>query len=187
MKLTTIFATLSCSVLLSSQAFAESAHQHSDKAGEECHHPNDAQAGIKDITSRGEPLTAEVLKGKPVVAIKEVIEKADAYVGKTVVTTGVIRQVCQKKGCWMEVGASDKGPGARVTFKDYGFFAPKDAVGQLAKVVGVVKISLLTEDRAKHYEAEGATIARDASGKPREVNLEVSGMELSKAPAKTKG
>lgn len=175
MKRSTLFASLACASLVSSSAIA-----HDGKDGEACHHPENAAAGSKDITTRGEALTPELLKDKPVVAFADLLKKPEAYVGKTIVTTGTIRQVCQKKGCWMELGGSGKVPGARVTFKDYAFFAPKDSVGHTAKLLGVVKVSELSEERAKHYEAEGATIARDDKGKPREIQIEASGMELNK-------
>ena len=89
-----------------------------------------------------------------------------------------MRKACQKKGCWMELASSDKGAGVRVTFKNYGFFVPLDAAGSAARVEGVVKVSELTEDMARHYEAEGAIVPRGGDGKPREVQLVASGVEL---------
>lgn len=53
--------------------------------------------------------------------------------------TAPIDAVCQKKGCWMDVKAAD-GSTMRVTFKDYGFFVPKDASGKQAIMQGVAKI-----------------------------------------------
>ena len=45
-----------------------------------------------------------------------------------------VRRACEKKGCWMELaGAEGIGPGMRVTFKDYGFFVPKDSRGRWAR------------------------------------------------------
>ena len=73
-----------------------------------------------------------------------------------------------------------KGPGVRVTFKDYGFFVPLDSAGRKAKVEGVVKVAQLSEETAKHYESEGATVPRGADGKPSEVQLEATGVELRK-------
>jgi hypothetical protein len=39
-------------------------------------------------------------------------------------------------------------------------------------------VAELSEDRAKHYESEGAIVPRDSNGKPREVQLVASGVEL---------
>ncbi len=143
----------------------------------ECPHPHEAAANEKpreDWTlTRGEPL-----KGAPAVALTELLAKPQAHDGQTVRVEGQVRKACQKKGCWMELASSDKGAGVRVTFKNYGFFVPLDAAGSAARVEGVVKVSELTEDMAKHYEAEGAIVPRGGDGKPREVQLVASGVEL---------
>ena len=43
--------------------------------------------------------------------------------------TGIVEDVCQAKGCWMKV-TTENGKSMRVTFKDYGFFVPKDITGK---------------------------------------------------------
>ena len=43
--------------------------------------------------------------------------------------SGEVTAVCQKKGCWMKMERPN-GKAMRVTFKDYGFFVPKDLAGQ---------------------------------------------------------
>lgn len=64
--------------------------------------------------------------------------------------TGKVTNVCQKKGCWMEI---DKGNGTamRVTFKDYGFFVPKDASGKTAIMHGRVYMDTTSVEALKHY------------------------------------
>jgi hypothetical protein len=66
----------------------------------------------------------------------------------------------------------------RVTFKDYGFFVPVDSAGASARVEGVVQVKELSEATAKHYESEGAIVPRGSDGKPREVQLVATGVEL---------
>jgi hypothetical protein len=84
-------------------------------------------------------------------------------------------------GCWMELALEqDKGPGARITFKDYAFFVPKNAKGSHARLEGAVKLAELSEERAKHYQSEGGTIARGPDGKAREIQIVASGVELTK-------
>jgi hypothetical protein len=106
------------------------------------------------------------------------LAKPQPHDGKTVRVEGQVRKACQKKGCWMELATGDKGAGVRVTFKDYGFFVPVDAAGSQARVEGVVKVSELSEAMASHYEGEGAIVPRGADGKPREVQLVATGVEL---------
>ncbi len=48
---------------------------------------------------------------------------------------GKIVSVCQKKGCWMEIELPDN-KSMHITFKDYGFFVPKDASGKTAILQG---------------------------------------------------
>jgi hypothetical protein len=80
----------------------------------------------------------------------------------------------------MELAEGEKGAGVRVTFKDYGFFVPTDSAGSSARVQGVVKLATLSPEMAAHYESEGATVPRDASGQPREVQLVATGVELKR-------
>ncbi len=64
--------------------------------------------------------------------------------------SGKIDAVCQKKGCWMELKNAD-GSSIRVTFKDYGFFMPKDCAGKTAIVDGIAKVDVTTIDDLKEY------------------------------------
>ncbi len=122
----------------------------------------------------------EKLKGAEAVELSKLLATPTDYEGKTVAVEAKIRKACEKKGCWMELAGTEKGPGVRVTFKDYGFFVPLDSAGSTAKVEGVVKVALLDEARAKHYEAEGATVPKGKDGKYREVQLVAVGVELRK-------
>lgn len=142
----------------------------------ECHHAPQPQAAAPQ---GGWTLTrGEALKGAPAVKLADLLAKPQAQDGKTVQVEGQVRRACERKGCWMELATDAKGPGVRVTFKDYGFFVPLDAAGSQAKVEGVVKVAELSEERAKHYESEGAIVPRGADGKPREVQLVATGVEL---------
>ncbi len=122
----------------------------------------------------------EKLKGAETVELQKLMSTPTDFEGKTVTVEAKVRKACEKKGCWMELAGADKGPGVRVTFKDYGFFVPLDSAGSTAKVEGVVKVAELSEARAKHYEAEGAIVPRGKDGKYREVQLVASGVELRK-------
>jgi hypothetical protein len=63
--------------------------------------------------------------------------------------TATIAEVCQKKGCWMDV---DLGNGKLLTvrFKDYAFFMPKDAAGRTAVMDGYCYKTIETVDWLKH-------------------------------------
>jgi len=134
-----------------------------------------AKPAAGDVIARGEKL-----KGLAAVQLDKVLATPADFDGKTIAVEGKVRRACEKKGCWMELAASDKGPGMRVTFKDYGFFVPLDSAGATAKVEGTVKVAELTEANAKHLQAEGATVPTGKDGKAREVQLVALGVELRK-------
>ena len=67
---------------------------------------------------------------------------------------GKIKEVCQMKGCWITL-ENEQGVTIRVTFKDYGFFVPKDISGREVIVDGVALKELIDEDAARHFAEDG--------------------------------
>ena len=68
---------------------------------------------------------------------------------------GTIEKVCQVKGCWMTMKVNDE-QSMHVSFKDYGFFVPKDIDGKESIIEGYAYIETMTVDELKHYaEDEG--------------------------------
>lgn len=159
---------------------AEKAHEHA--AGSTCHHPAEADPA-KTAAKKEEHFKVHrgaKFSGAPAVKLEELLARPDAHDGKTVTLVGTVRRACQKKGCWMELAPSEKANGVRITFKDYAFFVPLDSGGAQAQVEGVVKVAELSSETAAHYEAEGAIVPRGKDGKPREVQLVASAVELSR-------
>src|ERR1700758_743678 len=71
--------------------------------------------------------------------------------------TGIIEDVCQKKGCWMDINTGE-GKTMKVRFKDYGFFIPKNAKGKTAIFEGIAYTDTVSVNELKHYaEDEGKT------------------------------
>jgi mRNA-degrading endonuclease toxin of MazEF toxin-antitoxin module len=69
--------------------------------------------------------------------------------------------------------------GARVTFKDYGFFVPTDAQGSKARVEGVVSVRELSAADVSHLESEGGKFpSKAADGTARELSIVATGVEL---------
>jgi len=71
---------------------------------------------------------------------------------------GQITEVCQKKGCFMVL--TDGQNHARVTFKDYGFFVPKNSAPRDAVVYGELTSKTLTAAQANHFEEDAGREAR---------------------------
>ena len=69
---------------------------------------------------------------------------------------GTIKEVCAKKGCWMTLDLGDE-KDLMVRFKDYGFFMPLDAKGDVI-INGYATISETSVADLKHYaEDAGAS------------------------------
>lgn len=115
-----------------------------------------------------------------VVSLEDIIKNPEKYENKKIIIEGTVNNVCQKKGCWMEVLAEKDHPGVRVTFKDYGFFVPKDVAGYKVRAEGKIKLSTLSKETADHYEEEGAQVIRNEDGTAREIGFVAYGVELYK-------
>lgn len=71
-----------------------------------------------------------------------------------------IKDVCQKKGCWMALEL----PGEKesfVKFKDYAFFVPLNAAGQDAIVSGKAFVSEVSVAQLRHYAKDGGQSEAD--------------------------
>jgi hypothetical protein len=118
--------------------------------------------------------------GKPVLTGEEVLKQLETSDSIWVTFQGPIQAVCQTKGCWMEVQL-DSTTTALVRFKDYGFFVPMDASGEMATIGGAVKKQELSiewlQEQARDANEPDSVVA--AITKP-EVRLTVmaSGVAL---------
>ena len=74
---------------------------------------------------------------------------------------GTVDEVCQAKGCWMTL-AGEQGEEIKVTFKDYGFFVPKDISGQDVIMHGLLYVQETPVSELRHF-------AQDAGASPEEV------------------
>lgn len=79
--------------------------------------------------------------------LPKLLEKQDSVLA---VFEGKIAEVCQKKGCWMTLDLGNN-LFARVTFKDYKFFVPKNAAGRKAILKGIASKEILTVEMLRHY------------------------------------
>ena|ERR1043166_371667 len=130
-----------------------------------------------DTVKRGAPISKDA-KATP---LADVLASPDKYSKDAVLVEGVIENVCEMKGCWMQIAPEAGKAGIRVTFKDYGFFVPTDSKGMKARAEGVVAVKTLAKKQADHLERQdGATLKRNPDGTATEVAFVASGVELSK-------
>ena len=118
-----------------------------------------------------------------VTALSSVLKNPDAFAKKNLIVEGVVKSVCTKKGCWMEIAADGKktAQGCRVMFKDYGFFVPMDSQGSKVKLAGEVIVKVLPKSHVDHYQGEGGTVSGiQKDGTAREIQFIATGVELTK-------
>ena len=102
-----------------------------------------ATAAQSQTKNYGKPLT---LKEKT--PISAILKDPHAYHGKKVQVEGTIVEVCEERGCWINI-ASDK-PFEKIRFKvDDGVIVfPLDAKGRKAVAEGVVQVQMLSKEQA---------------------------------------
>jgi hypothetical protein len=71
----------------------------------------------------------------------------------------VIENVCQKKGCWMNVELTEE-ESAYIRFKDYGFFMPFNAAESEAIVNGLAFVTKRSVEELRH-DAEDENKSQD--------------------------
>jgi hypothetical protein len=76
---------------------------------------------------------------------------------------GEVESVCQAAGCWMKIKTAD-GQTMRVTFKDYGFFVPKDIAGKKVIFEGIPAVKTTSVAELQHY-AEDAGKSKEEIAK----------------------
>ncbi|WKK81523.1 DUF4920 domain-containing protein [Marivirga arenosa] len=81
-----------------------------------------------------------------------------------------VTEVCQAKGCWMTAKLPN-GESMRITFKDYGFFMPKDLAGKTVRMHGVAKREETDVATLKHF-AEDAGKSEEEIAQITEAKLD---------------
>jgi len=92
-----------------------------------------------------------------IVQVSDMFEKMEASDSLNLQVKGTIAQVCQAKGCWMNVNLAD-GKQVFVKFKDYGFFVPTDSAGKEVVMNGLAFVEEMSVEDQQHYAMDkGAT------------------------------
>jgi len=67
--------------------------------------------------------------------------------------TGKVIEVCQEKGCWMQVEKAN-GEKLMVKFKCYAFFMPKNIIGKEVVLDGEATMKEVSVKQQRHYAAD---------------------------------
>lgn len=104
------------------------------------------------------------------VPIASLLDAPHTHAGKTVRVDGVVTQVCQSMGCWIEIGDPALGRGVRFKARDGVIVFPRDAVGRQVSAQGTfeeIASSPLREAHAEH-DKSGASDGRPTAAAPTE-------------------
>jgi hypothetical protein len=94
---------------------------------------------------------AKVLSNKQMLKKYKSLKKGDTVL---VQFKSNIKEVCKKKGCWMQMDLSD-GNKSFVKFKDYAFFVPLNADNSEAIISGKAYVTIVSVDELRHYAKDG--------------------------------
>ncbi len=96
-------------------------------------------------------------------AFADVVKQLDTQDSVNVVLKAKVGEVCQAKGCWMNLvdtqGATEEQ--LFVKFKDYAFFVPKDIAGREVLIEGVAYKEETSVDELRHYAEDAKKSAEE--------------------------
>lgn len=135
------------------ETVAENDHTGHDHAGHDHHDHADHEQSAPGAYG-GEMSKDGAMSTDKMMALMEGKEELNCKLKAEVVTS------CKKKGCWMDVKMED-GSTMKVTFKDYGFFVPKEGLGgKTVYMEGKAVREEVSVDVLKHY-AEDAGMSEE--------------------------
>ncbi len=115
--------------------------------GEDGHDHADHQTATATEKYFGAKITAD--KAISYDELLEKMTKTDSLDSKVI---GKVTEVCQKKGCWMSIAASDPNKQEMfVKFKDYEFFMPLDIAGRKVVMEGYAFKTTTSVEELQHY------------------------------------
>lgn len=106
-----------------------------------------------------------------------IVEQKGSFEGKI---SGVIGEVCTKKGCWLTMDLPN-GESMRVTFKDYGFFVPTDSQGFPVILDGVAILTETDVNTLRHYAEDQGKSKEEVNAiktAKREITFEAVGVKI---------
>jgi hypothetical protein len=120
------------------------------------------------------------------VAIEAALPRAKELSSGTVAVSGRVSAVCQQKGCWLTLVGGQMGTtSVHMTFKDYGFFVPKDLIGYTVVAEGIFKTETVSVDDQRHLAKDAGKskeeIERITEAKV-ETSFEAAGVRVIEGP-----
>ncbi|WP_299774777.1 DUF4920 domain-containing protein [uncultured Pseudoteredinibacter sp.] len=88
--------------------------------------------------------------------LAQVMQAPKDYRNQTITVKGIIKEVCHKKGCWMELSAGEQYDNLIVKVKDGDMVFPISSRGKTAYATGVLNSTDLNIEQTKAYLAHRA-------------------------------
>ena len=102
-------------------------------------------------TAYGEPLTLS-----DTTLVSDIMADPEAYVGQRVLVTGTIVEVCETRGCWMDIASDAEFEKIRIKVDDGVIVFPVSSRGEAAVVEGLVEKLEYTVEEAIELERHRA-------------------------------
>ena len=119
--------------------------------------------GALVVACSGAPETSGTIYGEELTLtdttlVSAILANPTEYVGERVLVTGTVVEVCEMRGCWVELGSDKEFEKIRIKVEDGVIVFPMSARGHRAVVEGVVEeVALTLEEaieQAKHHAEE---------------------------------
>lgn len=112
------------------------------------------EAADADNVSTDSVHFGEMIDAEGAMAMADLTSGMEGKDSLNIKIAAVAKDVCKKKGCWMKV-ETPSGDMMRVTFKDYGFFVPKDITGKEVVMEGTAYADTTSVEDLRHYAEDG--------------------------------
>ena len=134
-----------------------------------CQETNSSEASTQESTTtagKAELVFSgqEFSPATPVTSLELASKMEEGAALESIQVEGEVLAVCKMKGCWMTMPLAN-GEEMRVTFKDYGFFVPKDCAGQTAIIEGRAYLDTTSVEDLRHYAVDGGMTEEEAAEK----------------------
>jgi len=112
-------------------------------------------------------------------SIETLLQETEEYLDKKVLVEGTVKEVCPKKGCWIDLEKTE-GSKIRVKVKDDVIVFPRTAIGKKARIEGIVEKVELTHEQAiawrKHEAEEKGEVFDESSVTGPQVIYRIKGL-----------
>lgn len=98
--------------------------------------------------------------------------------GSRVLVRGVIKEVCQKKGCWHTLATADPAVDILVKDKEYAIFLPTGCGGRTAEIAGTFTREVMPLEEARHYAEDAGEDPSTITEAPVKLLIDVEGVAI---------